>query len=1279
MIRLKLLLCILLGFAATEVTFSQCNVLRQQRSVTFNTDGECAPVDVTDFSIEYTFSVAQNPANIAIVFYWNDADNNEERIDGTDLIVSPDNKSFKATATFTYIRDANCLFTPQAFIEVSGTECETSEQEQFVSAWDNDDSFGGTLAITPDPYSVCFGNAIVNAVFEDNSTFNCNPNQNADNPNELTRHVQFVYGSNHNAANSIRNLSVNDGGAQSLTNGTGALSSSDTRGTAGLQVTAAYFGTVTPAPFPATGPNAQSLPISAPADAANVVGSTFEVTMYNWNTCNPWNGDSNDPNYEDAVSETAVITIVNPPNPSFQSRFQNAGGAIQTTFCIGEDIYFENLTAGGYAYLWEFFDDETGTGSLGTSGNASPTFSFNSSGQKLVRLSATDGSVQGSCTVVYEGLVELTASAVSDITLFDQTFTTAIDGDFCQTGGSTFTVGFRDGTTGIQSDTRWRWEFYNESNTLIESLPTGAGNYSATQITDFTRDYSATGSTRVRLIARNIVTQCESIHEDTVNIYVPPQAAFSYTSSCEGNRTTFSAIADSVTSLSPRVNNDRVILYEWDFSYDGVTFNPELSRTNDQNFSRYLDGVSATEPTISSPGTYRIALRMTTEKGGCAAIVDQNVTVFPLPVSSLTSDYTSVICPGGEITFTNTSSNPGLTMTYELSVRHTPSGFLQTINMTSVDTVFTFTNSNDTLRTYRVRLRSLTSDGCERNSTEIFVQVYPDEDSGFDDPAYDFRVTNCSPWSSTFFVDDDTDNLNADQYTWSLFESGVLMAGYPVTRLSSAADFNEFAYTIENTSGKIQTYSMLLEVTKAGTCVGSSSYNVLISPQPDGSFEFVQQDDCQEVVFELEATQKGLPDYQWTFDPAPASVLSNDDLQLVTYDRELNSGSDFPVAISLVTLNLADCPSEEASELFTITKRDPDVVADFTVSADTIQLPDSTISLQNNSSSGAVYAWDFGDGSISTNEEPGTHSYSRYGAYEIDLVTTIGFCSAMASHRVVVLAADPVIDFEADILEGCSPLTVQFTNLSQFAETGKFIWEFGDGSISRQDNPTYTFYEGGDFTVRLRGENEVGTVRELEIEAYIHVYGLPFADFLASPRVVYIPTQQVFFSNLSRNGVSYFWDFGDGQTSTEENPKHTYGDEGFYDITLIAENGFGCKDTLFRDTEIRAVKGGDVSSPNAFTPDTQGPNGGDITVGGNSDPDRINDIFLPRLEGVTKFRMLIYNKWGQLVFESTSQNVGWDGYFNGRLAPAGVYLYKLELKFSSGQELIKVGDLTLIR
>ncbi|MEP1094676.1 MAG: gliding motility-associated C-terminal domain-containing protein, partial [Cyclobacteriaceae bacterium] len=90
-----------------------------------------------------------------------------------------------------------------------------------------------------------------------------------------------------------------------------------------------------------------------------------------------------------------------------------------------------------------------------------------------------------------------------------------------------------------------------------------------------------------------------------------------------------------------------------------------------------------------------------------------------------------------------------------------------------------------------------------------------------------------------------------------------------------------------------------------------------------------------------------------------------------------------------------------------------------------------------------------------------------------------------------------------------------------------------------------------------------------------------------------------------------------------------------------------------------------------------GPNGGIDNGGVNVNS--VNDIFLPKLEGVIRFKMFVYNKWGQLLFKSENQRVGWDGYFNGKLAPAGVYIYKLEVRYSDNRDEIIAGDVTLIR
>src|SRR5690606_4766672 len=102
------------------------------------------------------------------------------------------------------------------------------------------------------------------------------------------------------------------------------------------------------------------------------------------------------------------------------------------------------------------------------------------------------------------------------------------------------------------------------------------------------------------------------------------------------------------------------------------------------------------------------------------------------------------------------------------------------------------------------------------------------------------------------------------------------------------------------------------------------------------------------------------------------------------------------------------------------------------------------------------------------------------------------------------------------------------------------------------------------------------------------------------------------------------------------------------------------------------LNGGTMRIPNAFTPGTRGQ--------GRGGGDGINDVFLPVTDGVTDFHMQIYDRWGTLVFESRSKESGWDGYDrNGRLLPAGVYVYKIVVRTSEGENATRAGDVTLIR
>ena len=1276
--------CFLLGFMA----YSQCDLLSGSREVSYETSSSCAPVDVTRFEITYTFLAPQDPNDITVRFFWNDPANTTEdaTIANGQLSVATGDMEYTAAASvFTYDRGPECFFEPQSFVYIGGVQCESSEQIQLVTAWDTDDDFGGMMAIDPVAYDIC-ENTPINAVqFNDASTFNCNPGVSPDNPNIVMRHTQFVYGTNY-LPGAIREISLDHGGTKvDITDVNGNPISLETRGTAGLLVTGAFFGNIVAVPAPANGPNNVTLPLSAPANPANAIGSQFEITLFNWNVCNPYNNDPVNPNYEDAVLETVLITIVEDPDPSYLARTGGPGGTIATSFCINEVIYFDNLTPGGpYDFRWEFYDGPSDTDPLlGTSNVQSPTFQFATGGDKLVRLIATDPNANGVCEVIYDDIVNISPDAIASFSTTDAGFLNVIDPVFCQTGAAVFEVGFVDNTV-LVPNTELRFEFFREGNPPDMGNPDftepADGSFRTNTIPPFTRLFGNEEYVIVRLNARNSFTNCSSIAEDTVFVYGRPQPDFDADEACEGQATHFTSIADSIASLTTRVNNDYVVLYEWDFSYDG-TFNTELTRSNNAEFERFLDGNDTpigTEPTLSLPGTYRVALRMTTLKGQCSDLVSFPVTVHPNPNAQLQINPTE-ICPGESIDFTNTSSNGGTTQ-YTLEIIHPPSAFSFSAALLDADTSFVFFNPDDTSRTYQAHITAASDVGCINTSTTQDITVNPDKEVGFSDPNYRFFGTNCSPWVSTMEVDQETIDLNATQYQWTLLDGMELIDGYPITVNANEASFNTLNYQIENVSDEIKVYQMILDAEKEGLCIANDTFNIQLSPQPLADFTIEKDEQCEQLILRLEASQKGLNEYQWSFNPAPTLIVDNDDVVEISYAREANTGADFNATISLITTNLASCQSDPEIRIETVARQRPESMAEFTLDPTELQLPENEVRITNLSTAGdsATYAWDFGDGNSSAEEDPGTHTYAQFGSYQITLDVTDQFCTVSTSQVITVLPTAPVLDFEADVLEGCAPLTVQFTNLSQFAESGAFLWEFGDGTISRADNPTHTYFQSGTFSVRLRGENQFGEVSEVQKEDYITVFPRPFADFIVSARVVVIPDQIAVFNNLSENATSFFWDFGDGNTSTERMPRHNYTQEGFYDITLVASNELGCVDTLFRPAEVEAISGGDVRTPNAFTPNLNGPGTEGNPINGG-DPARINDVFLPRVRGVERFKMYVYNKWGEMLFKSESQTEGWDGYYRGRLAPAGVYVYKLELRFSDGQEATRVGDVTLIR
>jgi len=369
------------------------------------------------------------------------------------------------------------------------------------------------------------------------------------------------------------------------------------------------------------------------------------------------------------------------------------------------------------------------------------------------------------------------------------------------------------------------------------------------------------------------------------------------------------------------------------------------------------------------------------------------------------------------------------------------------------------------------------------------------------------------------------------------------------------------------------------------------------------------------------------------------------------------------IAIDSTTCNIRDTAfvtihvrSDKADLAFTAIKQPPcqSLLYEFT---NTSNLPPTK------PFKASSFTWDFGDG---TRVTPGPkiiqHSYAAAGTYKAKLILEdTSYCNSPDS-ITIELRVSPLVDarFETPPI-GCAPYTAYFNNTSLAGQ--QFFWNFGDGTTSTEVNPVHLYNNIGTYHISLVAIDS-STCNIIDSTAMdINVYPLPTANFTVAP----IPPQTnkpTVFTNLSSGGVRYKWIFGDGDSTiktTMDTVGHQYNETGTFNACLVVFNEYGCTDTLCKPVE--AIIDPLLDVPNAFTPGRFGRNS-TISITGF---------------GITKMTWRIYNRWGQLVFETNNRKIGWDGNFKSQPQPMDVYAYTLEVEFYDGKKLRKTGDITLIR
>ncbi|MEI7595239.1 MAG: PKD domain-containing protein [Bacteroidota bacterium] len=309
---------------------------------------------------------------------------------------------------------------------------------------------------------------------------------------------------------------------------------------------------------------------------------------------------------------------------------------------------------------------------------------------------------------------------------------------------------------------------------------------------------------------------------------------------------------------------------------------------------------------------------------------------------------------------------------------------------------------------------------------------------------------------------------------------------------------------------------------------------------------------------------------------------------------------------------------------------------------------------------GTSFSWNVGGTSSSITVSPAVSS---------TYIVTVSLNGCTASDEVTVnVKSAPVINFDADIFSGCAPLIVNFLDNSN-PTPDTYLWEFGDGGSSSTPNPIHEFTDAGVYDIKLTAYNN-GCQSTLTKNDWITVYPVPEIDFSWNPFVGDEYNNKIDFSSYSSTTIStYTWDFGDpfsnDNSSNMALPSHRFTAPDNYSVWLYAESPSGCRDSVMHNILIKDVTA--IYIPNSFTPNGEG----------------LNEMFGPvtyNLEFDT-YNFYIYNRWGDLIFETNNPETYWDGIpKNGNtICQEGVYTWKMVYKEKEGKSYNRIGTVTLIK
>ncbi len=707
----------------------------------------------------------------------------------------------------------------------------------------------------------------------------------------------------------------------------------------------------------------------------------------------------------------------------------------------------------------------------------------------------------------------------------------------------------------------------------------------------------------------------------------------------------------------------------------------DLFVSSSVNPVNYLWNTSATTSSINvhpaNATTYSVTV---SDSIGCSNSISGIVHIQPTPSVSLATS-SAPTCGGDTVIISSTASGSVTNYLWNNT--------MTTSNIMVFPTVSTY---------YSVLVTD--SIGCQ-NTDSIFQQVNPSPVVSISSTAGQICIGDTVVFAATSNINPVNFLWNTNATTSSISETPNTSSSYYVTATDSVGCFGTDSVSIIVNSLPVISFSPA----NAGICIGNStsitalstpaatsyqwstnstSQTITVSPQTNTSYSVIITDihSC------VDSAIKSVDVYPLpivTINPALDTICDGDTITLLASANHpvqsvLWSTTQTTASIDVNPSNsqtywaeIADtnsCVNSDTASVHVLPRPTCVIYA----SPDTICSVDSTvINYSGTGTAAAVYNWDYDNANsvVGTGGNPHWLKWNNAGLYHVTLDVTEGGCTSYPDTASVLVNLTPTVIFETLPSDVCIGETVDFTNKTLNAKS--FYWDFGNPLTSMDtstlEDASYVYYKVGLYTVNLDVVSNEGCPANGKFE-YVNVHPNPEASFTAFPQKVDIVDAKVDFTDNSLMAISWEYNFdepnsGSFNTSNLQNPYHVFQDTGVFVVSLVVENSYGCTDTAYNDIVVWAT--GQLYYPNAFTPNNDG----------------LNDVYYAkgRYFDWSTFEMYVYNRWGQVVYQSNDVNEGWNGRMKntGAKCPQDVYSLLIRVRGGDGKLRRYNGSITIVR